>query len=305
MQAVLGSLPADNAVVLGLPDGDRLELRWEYPEKMDALVDAGVTAIGFDVLFLKNSDADVLFAEAIERAEAAGVEVILPRRFDGQDFLPISEALSQAGHSAMVILEEDLLFGTVRRLPARLVGASGERHWGLSSMLLAGHLGVGEPSWVGTDLAIGVTRNPTHSERLILPPVDAPRTVQWDSSFKEEGLEGKAVLIGAMQGHADALRTPSGHRYGVEIHAAAFETLARQRGLRVLPSWLEGFVAFLFAFGSWQLSQWFGRRGQRIAWLLPLGGLGLCAGALKAGWVLAVFPIWIGVGVGVWASKRL
>ena len=107
-----------------------------------------------------------------------------------------------------------------------------------------------------------------------------------------------------MQGHADALRTPSGHRYGVEIHAAAFETLARQRGLRALPSWLEGVLAFLFGLGSLRLSQSFGRRGQRLAWFLPLGGLSLCAAALKAGLVLAVLPIWIGVAVGVWASKR-
>ena len=181
MRQVLGELPSDNAVVLALPQGDRKALRWDYPDQLARLVDAGATAIAFDVLFLSDSEADPLFVEAIEKARAAGVTVILPERFDGQVFVPRGRAFAELEPSATVLVEEDLLFGTVRRIPLRLVDATGSGRWSLSAVLLSAHLRADPPRLEGGLLSVGVTRNRAQSERMVLPPVARPKRLEWGS----------------------------------------------------------------------------------------------------------------------------
>lgn len=302
MKALLGELPADNAVVLGLPPGDRKEARWEYPDKLDALVEAGATAVGFDVLFLSESPADTEFSAAIDRARAAGVMVVLPRRFDGQDFLPISTGLAESGTSAMVVLEQDLLFGAVRRLPVRIRDRQGQTQWALSVAVLAGHLDAEEPTLNGRELAVGVTRNVSQGERLILPPVARSVAIGWEDDL--DAVRGKVVLIGAMDGHADALRTPSGLRYGVEIHAAAVEALARQKGMRGASPFSETivvlFVGLFTAFGALRL----GPRRKNAAYGLGVGTVVLLVGALKVGVVFALIPVILASVLGVFVGGR-
>ena len=304
MRQVLGELPAENAVVLALPSGDRKALRWDYPDHIDQLVEAGATSIGFDVLFLAESEADPLFAEAIEEARLKGVHVILPQRFDGNEFLPRASSFEGTAPSATVILEEDLLFGTVRRLPVRLVDATGQVRWSLSVALLASHLGVDEPVMQGSTLAVGVTRNQTHADRMLLPPVARPERVQWGDVLEDGVLSGKAVFIGVVDGHTDTLRTTSGVRYGVEVHAAAFETLARQKGLRspsrLMESFLTLFVGVLSALFSWKL----GQRRRFMAYSVGLFGLGAMAGALKMGLVFSFAPVLLACVLGVWIARR-
>jgi CHASE2 domain-containing sensor protein len=302
MRGLLGELPAENVLVMGLPQGDRKEARWDYPDILDGLVQAGATAIGFDVLFLAESDADGSFSAAIDRAESAGVEVILPRRFDGQDFLELSTGLAQSGHSAMVVLEQDLLFGSVRRLPLRLTDRDGRQEWALSVALLAGHLGADPPFFQGQSLAVGVTRNESHAQRMWLPPVARAPRMDWGGDLS--GARGKAVLIGALDGHADALRTPSGLRYGVEIHAAATESLARQKGLRgaspLSEALLALFVGLFTALGAKRL----GPRRRRWALGLGAGTVVILIGALKAGVVFALSPVILASFLGVFVGGR-
>lgn len=302
MQALLGELPADNVVVLGLPPGDRKAARWDYPDQLDALVAAGATSIGLDVLFLSESDADSEFAAAIQRAEAAGVGVVLPRRFDGHAFLPISEALSEFGASAMVVLEQDLLFGSIRRLPIQIQDANGHQEWALSVALLAAHLDAGQPVLEGRELAVGVTRNASQGGRVVLPPVARATTLKWGEDLGP--VRGKAVLIGAMDGHSDALRTPSGLRYGVEIHAAAVEALARQKGLRgaspLGQSILVLFVGLFTAFGAQRL----GPRRKNAAYGLGLGTAVFLLAALKVGVVFSILPVLVASVLGVFVGGR-
>jgi CHASE2 domain-containing sensor protein len=302
MQALLGELPADNVVVLGLPSGDRKAARWDYPDQLDALVAAGATSIGLDVLFLTESDADPEFAAAIERAEAAGVPIVLPRRFDGQAFLPIADTLSQSGDSAMVVLEQDLLFGAVRRLPLQIRGANGRQEWALSVAVLAAHLDDGEPVLSGRELAVGVTRNASQGGRVMLPPVVRAPALKWGADLGS--IRGKAVLIGAMDGHADALRTPNGMRYGVEIHAAAIEALARQKGLREASplgqSILVLFVGLFTAFSAQRL----GPRRKNSAYGLGLGTAVFLVAALKVGVVFSILPVLAASVLGVFVGGR-
>ena len=58
--------------------------------------------------------------------------------------------------------------------------------------LLASHLGVDEPVMQGSTLAVGVTRNQTHADRMLLPPVARPERVQWGDVLEDGVLSGKA-----------------------------------------------------------------------------------------------------------------
>ena len=305
MRQVLGELPAENAVVLALPEGDRKALRWDYPDQIRRLVDAEVTAIGFDVLFLSDSDADTLFVEAIEEAANSGVSVVLPQRFDGHDFLPRGKAFRTLEPSATVLVEEDMLFGAVRRLPVRVVDAQGTVRWSLSAALLSAHLRTAPPRLDGGVLSVGVTRNKTQSDRMILPPVERPERLGWEESFEEGSLRGKAVFIGVMDGPSDALRTSSGVRYGVEIHAAAFETLARQRGLRSPgPVW-NAMTAFVVGLVSAFVARRKRNRGRYM--VFGVGALALVgvAAALQVGLVFALAPALVAHFLGIWVGRRV
>jgi CHASE2 domain-containing sensor protein len=117
-------------------------------------------------------------------------------------------------------------------------------------------------------------------------------------------VRGKAVLIGAMDGHTDALRTPSGLRYGVEIHAAAVEALARQKGLRAPTPFSETivvlFVGLFTAFGAFRL----GPRRKNVAYGLGLGTVVLLTAALKVGVVFALIPVIAASVIGVFVGGR-
>lgn len=303
MQALLGELPADNVVVLELPPGDRKEVRWDYPDQLDALVAAGATTVGFDVLFLSESDADPEFGRAIQRAEAAGVSVVLPRRFDGQSFLPISNGLSPFGTSAMVVLEQDLLFGSVRRLPLQLRDAEGRQEWAFSVAVLAGHLDAEEPVFRGRELAVGVTRNASQGGRMLLPPVARTPAIRWGEELSS--VRGKAVLIGAMDGPTDALRTPSGLRYGVEIHAAAIEALARQKGLRGASPLGEAFIVFFVGLFSALGALRLGPRRKGVVYGLGIGTIVFLVAALKVGVVFSLIPVIAASLLGVYVGARV
>jgi len=202
----------------------------------------------------------------------------------------------------MVVLEQDLLFGAVRRLPLRLTDSNGEQEWALSAALLAAHLGVEAPVLDGQVLAVGVTRNSSHAERMALPPVARPSRIEWDGSL--EAVQGKAVLVGVVDGHADALRSPSGLRYGVEIHAAAAESLARQKGLRGASPVTEALLALLVGLFTALGAQRLGPRRRRWAFGLGAGTLVLLVGALKAGMVFSLSPVLLASLLGVYVGGR-
>ena len=303
MRQVLGELPSDNAVVLALPEGDRKALRWDYPDQIRRLVDAGVTSIGFDVLFLSDSEADDLFVEAIEEARESGVSVVLPQRYDGNVFLPRGKAFAELEPSATVVVEEDLLFGAVRRLPVRLVDAQGTVRWSLSATLLAGHLRAEGPRLEEGVLSVGVTRNKTQSDRMVLPPVERPKRLNWEGSLERSEVQGKAVFIGVLDGPADALRTSSGVRYGVEIHAAAFETLARQKGLRTPGSALDALAALLVGLLTTLVAR--RQRGRITAYGVGAVTIAAMVGALQVGLVFSLGPVLVASVLGVWLGRRV
>ena len=305
MHQVLGELPSENAVVLALPEGDRKDLRWDYPDQIRRLVDAEVTAIGFDVLFLSDSGADSLFMEAIDEARESGVSVVLPQRYDGQDFLPRGQAFRALEPSATVLVEEDMLFGAVRRIPVRVVDGQGTVRWSLSAALLSAHLKTAAPRLEKGVLSVGVTRNKTQSERMILPPVERAERLDWEEPIQEGRLRGKAVFIGVLDGPADALRTSSGVRYGVEIHAAAFETLARQKSLRSPGPVLNAMAVFLVGLLSALVARRQRSRGRYLVYGVGALAVAAMVGALQVGLVFSLGPAIVAHFLGVWIGRRV
>lgn len=304
MRQVLGELPADNVMVLNVPTKEIEERRWDYPDKIDALVAAGVTTIGFDVLFLDDHAADTEFSESIRRADSAGVKVILPRRFEDEHFLPLATELVDVGQSAHVLLNQEMLFGTVRGLHVQR-RAVARAEWALSVELLAAHLGAARPQLHGDTLQVKVTRNRLHREQMMLPPVARPKRLDWDAPEGFVSAKDKAVLVGVVDGYADVLRTPSGNRYGVEIHAAAVETLARQRGLRRASPLTELLLVFVLGLTTTLGARRLGARRRYWAYGLGLGCIGALLIALKAGLVFAFSPVVLASVIGVELSRRV
>jgi len=304
MRHVLGELPADNVMVLDVPTKDIEERRWDYPDRIDALVAAGVTTIGFDLLFIEDHPADTEFADAVRRAEKAGVKVVLPKRFEDEHFLPSATELVDVGQSAMVLLNQEMLFGTVRGLYVQKRAVEGSE-WALSVELLAGHLGAPRPELKGDTLSVKVLRNRLHREQMLLPPVSRPQRLDWDTPEGFVAAKDKAVLLGVVDGYADVLRTPSGNRYGVEIHAAATEALARQRGLRRASPLTELLLIFVLGLLTTLGARRLGSRRRYWAYGLGFGCVGVLLLALKAGLVFALSPVVIASILGVELSRRV
>ena len=140
---------------------------------------------------------------------------------------------------------------------------------------------------------------------MLLPPVARPERLNWDKPEGFVSAKDKAVLVGVMDGYADVLRTPSGNRYGVEIHAAAVETLARQQGLRRASPLTELLLVLGLGLATTLGARRLGARRRYWAYGLGLGCLGILLVALKAGLVFAFSPVVLASGIGVELSRRL
>lgn len=285
--ALNGSLPADNSVLLPLPEGDRRLLRAEYPRVFAELQDAGATAIVLDVLLLAETEHDAALSEALSGLE---IDVIAPRRGE-----VAVEGLVLGGAE----FERDLVFGKVRRAAVEQDGT-----WHLAVLALSGHLDA-EPAVIDHELQVGVTRNALTEGRLYIPPVDASPAMAWGGPY--DAAEGKVVFVGDLSGKGDRLRSAVGARQGVELHAGLFEALARQSAMRLgRPLW-DALVALMAGLGTALVVR------RLPVWARPLGALvgvaflavqvGLAAAGTLPALLPTVLATAIGFSVGRWAGR--
>jgi len=109
---------------------------------------------------------------------------------------------------------------------------------------------------------------------------------------------------GAIATASDAFRTLSGDRYGVEVHAAALETLARQESIRLTQPGEDAVIAALVT----TITAWFAlmlpTRRRRLCLAIPALTLGIAMALITANVVVAVCPIVLGGVVGCWVGHK-
>ena len=260
-----GPMAIENTAVIGISDqSDYRRLRDSHPEVLHKLLNAGVTAVVFDIAMTAETAMDPALAQAIDDAAEAGMVTILPvhlRQTPEGDYLPEppeSELLRQSAQLGNVeFVIEERVMGTVVAGRVRRRTAVGDV-WATSALALKAHLNARQDIRIeGSELVLGGTRNAVWADKVFLPPFAEPVVQDYFSETFDADLNGKVAVIGAHGGSIDMLRTPFGRRYGVEFHAAFIETLIRQRALRNAGPEFDAmgtfFVGLLSAIASWAL----------------------------------------------------
>lgn len=303
--AVVEPIASDHTAVLLLPEAsDVRALREQYPAVIDRLVEVGASAVAFDLTFTAPAPADAAFADAVLRAERAGMPVVVAARMvDGRWDGPGSEALASAVRPAIVTTEHDLLTGRVRRLPVRDRGHE-VGGWHLAVQALRAHLGSGEPQVVGGELVVGITRNPVEVERVWLPAVRRPLRLDWAAPEGWTTAHERVVFIGVGGGARDWFRSPSGALYGVELHATAMEALARQAALRRSSPAAQALGALGFGLATFTLRLRVPRRLRWVALVPGVVGALVAVAATAIGYLAGVAGLLLAVGLGSAAGSR-
>jgi hypothetical protein len=287
---VHGVVPARQTALVGLPErDDRRALRAELPQVLRDLHDAGAASVILDVLLLAETEHD----DALEAAIAAlDMPVIAPLRVDGHREPAIGGL--QVGSP---VLEQDMLFGRVRYLPAQLDGTWALSVHGLATLLDA------EPTWTPESLSLGVTQNPLRDGQLYLPHVDPSPRMDWGGPY--DAADGKVVLIGVLSGPEDHFRSVTGARYGVELHAAALEALAAQRGLRLgHPTW-DALGALATGLATLLATALLPARRRWLGLLVPLAALSVAFGVVVGGTLPALLPLVLASILGALGARGI
>ena len=302
-----GALPADNTAIVAFPpQRDARALRATHPATIDALVASGVKSIFFDVIMLAETNDDDALAAAIDRANAAGVPVILPLMTENEQVLhPESDALRAAARFGAVLAQADTTFWQVRRAPMRVHSIDGGAFWHAAVQTVRAHLNVdAQPSIRDGVLQVGPNRNPVWADLAYLHPTEASPIVEYGDLDAYRELQGRSILIGEMGGADDVHRVASGAVYGVQIEAALIETLLQQRAPRMVrPEVNAGFSLLIGLCTAW-LGMAVPYRLRGLAWVVPLAGLAIGLTLVASSVLIALIPMIVASTIGLWFSQR-
>jgi CHASE2 domain-containing sensor protein len=304
--AIHGALPADNtAIVAFAPQRDARALRPSHPGMIDTLVAAGAKAIFFDVIMGAETVHDEAISQAIVRAAAAGVPVILPLMSENQSVLfPASSALRDSARFGVVLAQTDTTFWHVRRAPMRTRELSGEEHWHAAAQTVRAHLGAEDlPQIEDGELVIGPNRNPVWADLAYLHPVEATPVLAYDLEGDFSAVRGRSVLIGELGGADDVHRTGRGAVYGVEIEAMMVETLLQQRAPQIASPEINALWALIVGTFTALLGLAVPRTRRRIALAVPVVGMGVGIILVGAGLLVAFVPMLLASFIGLWIVR--
>lgn len=249
--------------------------RTVYARLLDKLKKAGAKVAVFDILFVEPTPSDGKFAEAIRKfgkvilgvspsfkteskiAEKflLPLEFNLPMEITGV-ILPPEQLLSVCSGLGLVYPFPDR-DGVCRTLPLAVrLGDSGKAFPSLG--LAAAIAWAGKPEfspnsicWKGLPIHLGddwdiVVLPPFSPERVGFKAISLVRILQ--GNFDPQLVRGKLVLIGmAASGLSDRLPTSTDPlAYGVEIHAAAINSLLSGNSPLFAPFWLQILFALTF-----------------------------------------------------------
>ena len=305
-----GPMEIENTVIVAIPDqADYRKLRAEHPAVISRLVDAGVSAVVFDIAMTTATEDDDALAASMEAARDAGVPVILGmhiRQSPGGKLTaepPESAQIRQAATLGHVEVVRETLLGTVHGGKARRRTAEGDV-WAISAEALKAHINAKQPIRIDDgELVVGGTRNPVWADQIWMPPIGEAPIQDYGSEDMRDDLTGKVAVLGVYGGTQDMLRTLFGSRYGVEIHAGLIETLIRQRALWVLPRELNLFaslaVGVMTGLASWALLF----RWRLVAVFVPLASLAIIISLTWAGIMTSIVSPMIAAFLGYRASS--
>jgi adenylate cyclase len=252
-----GGDPSPNIVVAGI-DNSSLDIhgRWaEWPRSLharaiDNLVAAGATVVGFDVVFADDSPQDGELVLALQRAgnvvlSGAGTNAVASSdtvaTFDS--FLMPCEPLTEAGCSighVNVVSDPD---GKVRRVPLFIRKQDGTELPSLSIAVLHSLFRMPLPEKYSPQkghmnlLARRIPVDVSGSMRLNFSATEGEiASISYadviEGDFDQSLVRGKIVLVGiTATGDTDVWQVPVSDSkvHGVYVHAAAVDTILRQR----------------------------------------------------------------------------
>lgn len=306
LAAVHGRVPVENVVVVGLdPVSDLRAYRAEYPALLRGLQAAGARVAFLDVKLEVETEADAAIAEAVREVSAAGMPVVLATSFREERPVPPGHApLAEAVVPGLVELHKDLLFGAVRRAPARLRDVDGGETWHASVQTARGLLGTDKPPRLdGGELVVGALRNPTLRELVLLAPTENPPVVAWDAPETWSVVDDRAVIIGLVGGTLDLHQTSEGPRYGAEIEAGLVETLVAQRVPREVSPPLNALLALLAGAGMVGMAQLLGARRRWLSLLWPGALLAVSLALVAAQVLVGLVPLLVATGIAGWIVR--
>ena len=313
LSLINGELPARNTVVIPAPYdqvSDYKELRERHGPLIDKLVAAGVRSIAFDVSFATaDEQRDPAFAAAAQRAQDAGVPVVLAARWGtGGPKLPGTPALAEASWPGVVLFESPNLLPRLAtgRMVTRKESTEHGTIWSLGvSALHARTQFATEPRIEPGGLVVTGQLHPTDTGRVYLHPTRRSPIADYDdpaSSGVE--LRDKVVFVGGFLSQ-DSFTTPWGDRYGVELHAALVETLAAGAAPRRVGRGQSTLLTLLSGGGAVGVSV--AVRDRRMRWLallVPFGGLIWVLARTFGGVTTDLIPIlFAGVAGALWGIK--
>lgn len=270
--------------------------RWcdDYAKAISTLLDGGARAVALDIVYapvltkLPPEEADPMWAEIAQLAEltlTGPVVIVDAYRSEGGDLTSIKElhfAADDAGNVAYnnMLTDSD---GKVRSLGLFFRDQPPHLNRNLAGRLA--ELGAGREIAGDGTRVVGVVTDGEDRMRINYP---GPSDLTFPSLSMARLLvgpapdvKGKICIIGPVEDANDLHVTPFGATLGMEIHAAALNTILTERYLRPSPSWLHLALCLGCVFSAYALSR---RAPVRVV----LAGFPVCA-ALYLGMAFAVF----------------
>lgn len=303
LQATLAApIESSDVALVGIAEPKPSTLRPEYAGLLRSLRDHGVKGVVFDLALTEETEHDAGIAAAIAELAADGVPVAVPLRYttDGPR-PPGSDAVARAATLGLVEWVRSSSVGQVHKLDVLRTAPDGAPVWHLAVHGAAMAAGVAPEDLAleESTLHLGTHTAPAPHHQLWLAPTLPPPHVSLREPERFHELEDRVAFVGVYGSDLDQVRTPGGHRYGVETLAMLAQALVADRvprplgaGWSVLAAGMAG-VASLLA----------GRTHPQAGWAVAALAVVACAGAVATGYLVALIPVVLAAALGAWSAQ--
>lgn len=303
LQATLAPpIEASDVALVGIAEPKPSTLRPEYAGLLRSLRDHGVKGVVFDLALTEETEHDAGIAAAIAELAAGGVPVAVPLRYTTDGARPPgSDAVARAATLGLVEWVRSSSVGQVHKLDVLRTAPDGAPVWHLAVHGAAMAAGVAPEDLVLEESTLRVGRHtaPAPHHQLWLAPTLPPPHVSLREPERYHELEGRVAFVGVYGSDLDQVRTPGGHRYGVETLAMLAQALVADR----VPRPLGAGWSVVAAGAAGVASLLAGRRHPRAGWAAAALAVVACAGAVANGYLVALIPVVLAAALGAWSAQ--